>query len=320
MAPRTVYLDQNKWIEVARVINGKVQPDARLQAVVTWIEHESACGTVVFPLSAIHYYETSKIGDHGRRARLGKVLWNISRGYTLAPYDVILSHELEVALKPFFPEKVKEREYRVLGRGASHAFGEEMSFRLPPERRSCFSSRAAAKFEARAQEQIEESLLTGVGHDGEPMPSLDLSRFSEEFQRHVETMRSRLSGQNKDLTNDALYAIELLDMGQLLDETLARQGISSEEMEALGPEGLKGIIEAMPARRVSLQLRRQYLKNEDLQTKSTDLNDWVSLGLAVAYCDVCVCEKQFADLVKRDGFETRSDVLTDIRDLQTEVS
>ena len=71
-----VYLDQNKWIELARVVNGLETSPAAKQ-----LQREMAaaidCG-YVFPLSAIHIIEFSRIKDHGRRSRLGSVMWHFS--------------------------------------------------------------------------------------------------------------------------------------------------------------------------------------------------------------------------------------------------
>jgi hypothetical protein len=47
---RVIYLDQNKWIDVARAFHSKTQ-DAELEAAFAVVERLSRRGAVVFPLS-----------------------------------------------------------------------------------------------------------------------------------------------------------------------------------------------------------------------------------------------------------------------------
>jgi hypothetical protein len=71
----------------------------------------------------------------------------------------------------------------------------------------------------------------------------------------------------------------------------------------------------MPSRKIEVHLHRQILKNPTLQPKDTDLEDWSGLGPATAHCDVVVCEKHFASLLRRDGFSPNARVITDVRKL-----
>ena len=58
-----VYLDQNKWIELARIVNG-VEISEKAVSLLREIEISLSSGCL-FPLSAIHLMEYSRIKDPG---------------------------------------------------------------------------------------------------------------------------------------------------------------------------------------------------------------------------------------------------------------
>ena len=64
----------------------------------------------------------------------------------------------------------------------------------------------------------------------------------------------------------------------------------------------------MPTRRMDLHLRRQVLRNRKYRARSSDLEDWGGVAVAVCYCDVVICEKHMADMLRRDGFKTHARV------------
>ena len=65
-----VYLDQNKWIELARTFHGK-DDTVRAKNVLRDFELATRESRVTVPLSSLHYIETSRISNVGRKVRLG---------------------------------------------------------------------------------------------------------------------------------------------------------------------------------------------------------------------------------------------------------
>jgi len=76
-----VYLDQNKWIELAKIFHGKDKSE-RAKSIQKEIEASLECG-YIYPLSEVHYMEFARIRNNERRSRLGKVMWEYSKGQTL---------------------------------------------------------------------------------------------------------------------------------------------------------------------------------------------------------------------------------------------
>ena len=88
--------------------------------------------------------------------------------------------------------------------------------------------------------------------------------------------------------------------------------VPKEAMDGLGEQRLKQVINGMPTRRVDLHLHRQVLRNPTYVARISDLEDWGGLVVACCYCDVVVCEKHMADMLRRDGFITHARVETNL--------
>lgn len=138
-----VYLDQNKWIELAKMAHGKDNSN-RAKQVLREFEAANESGYVNIPLSSFHYIETSRISNVDRKIRLGEVMWRFSKGTTIIGYPAVVRHELEAALAKHFPQ-VTAGSLDILGRGHTHAFG------TPP------LQGVLAQFE----EEVERSMIVG---------------------------------------------------------------------------------------------------------------------------------------------------------------
>ena len=289
-----VYLDQNKWIQIARVVHGKDRDQS-----VSVLTAMAEAGTLQLPLSAMHYIETARTSNEGRRERLGTVMWRLSRGQTLLSQREIVIYESEVALSQVFPS-IRPRKLALLGIGASHAFGIDYSSHLPPAVRLRF----------------ERTLVTGECFNGRRPPHFSSEQHRLAFQKHLSDFRAILEQDlPQERWTDALRAMSLVEVLEPLYQAAALHGISTELLEGLGTERLTRLVDAMPSRQVDIHLHLQVLKNKQYLPKKHDLEDWGALGIAAAYCDAVVCEKHFRDLIARDGFQTKATVLRDLSEL-----
>ena len=292
---KLIYLDQNKWIALARAYYGQRDSDG-LRPVVSAAFASAADGSAVFPLSAIHYMETWRARNVHARARLGVCMWELSRGQTLACWESIIRHEL--ALR--FPQ-VTPSPFSRLGSGAAHAFG------MPPD---------ATRILGVEPDVVERCILTGETPDGVKEPPFRVDTHRLRFRKHLEELPSTLAQLPPDRRKDALYALSLAEIVELLDEVLGRYGIRAA-FRGLKAADLTALVDDLPSRRIDLHLYQQFLRNPALRPRDSDLEDWAGLGPAAAYCDVLVCEKHFADLIQRDGFVPHATILTDLPQLET---
>lgn len=290
--PCIVYLDQNKWIELARAMYRNNQSGSRGTTAVRILEAATS-GRAVFPLSSVHYLETSRISNPGRRSRLGSVMWQVSRGTTLVAYRNIVAHECEVALSTICQFVPHPDPLELLGFGAAHAFGRELSHRLPKWAIPLF----------------EESVLTGRGPNQTTMPPWRCDEYRTNFASHLGELQSIRDDMPRGQWDDALRAIVMMDIARPLSTVFDRHGKNSDLLSD-DIDTARRFLDMMPTRRLELHLHRQILKNPTLQPRKTDLEDWGGLGPAAQYCDVVVCEKHFCDLVQRDKFQCGATILT----------
>jgi hypothetical protein len=76
---RIVYLDQNKWIDLARAAKYPAE-NSETRAILELLCAEAAAGRAVLPLTATNIYETHKINDPERRFDLAYTLATLSAG------------------------------------------------------------------------------------------------------------------------------------------------------------------------------------------------------------------------------------------------
>lgn len=226
----TVYLDQNKWIDLARAHYGKTL-DAQLKDALAFVKESTTSGTHLYPLSAIHYMETAKIKDPLKRGRLAEVMWELSGAKTMASYRLVLLHELELALAKRF-RHVVPRPFTLISSGAAHAFGTAFrAYELPDRYRSRVPKELADYLTHALRGATEKSLLTGLGPGGITMPPSTTSTHARRFMEHLSTLHPKLSARSPDSWDDALHAITMVDMIDPLNEVLEHQNLSKSDIE-----------------------------------------------------------------------------------------
>lgn len=289
-----VYLDQNKWIEFARIVHGKDKsPSAQMILHTFNAAIESGC---ILPLSGMHYMETARISNVARKTRLGSVMWKYSKGKTLASYPNVVRHEIEIALSKHFPQVKPSCNFTLIGQGVSHAFGENRTSNLPPE----------------IEEEIEHSMLTGNSRlNIDPLSFRNIAQ-RENFCAHLGLLHKTKDDLPKSKWENWLYAMALADIINPLAEAMYRHSIKKSDFENLGEAQLKAFVDEMPTRHLDLHLHRQVLKNPNYNPKISDLEDWAGIGLASCYCDVVVCEKHMADMIQRDRFSVKARIETNL--------
>ncbi|MBB2495947.1 hypothetical protein [Aquipseudomonas ullengensis] len=287
-----VYLDQNKWIELARIKNGKESSD-RARQLLAEIDAARQSG-FVFPLSAIHIMEFSRIKDPERRARLGKVMWEYSAGITTTPLKIMLCWELEVAFASkgyaITPEKPS-----YLGQGIAHAFGEQLDHPIT----------------AMFSKEIDKAMLCGMKNTP-PIQWGASSECRDNFANHLRSIHKMKGDLERDKWEDWMYAISMADIVEPLHIVMSKYKIPVSEIETWGVDGIKSFMDSMPTRKLDIHLHRQVLQNPNYKPKHSDLEDWAGLGPAMCYADIVVCEKHFADLACRSNYQHNSRVETSI--------
>lgn len=292
---KTVYLDQNKWIQLARIYHGKdTEPSSQklLQGLLWLAESKAVC----FPLSCIHYMETARNRNRKQREKTGEVMWLLSKAITIAPYNIIMDYEIRKALSRKNPQ-VSCPELKLIGYGISHAFGEVFRCRMP----------------AIIEEDFERSCITGSSEFfNAQMDSFPRSQQAENFKNHLLKLDQARKELPQKKWKNFLYAISVTDILKDLSPIMQENNIPPSFFDR---KTLSEFIEDMPSRRLDVHLHSNILSKPDYCPKDTDLEDWAGAGLAAMYCDYVVCEKHLVDMLSRKNFQTKAKVFRKIEDL-----
>ena len=99
MPPVVIYLDQNKWIDLARCVK---DPDkyAENYAVLEILVRQVQKHAAIVPLSFTNIYETHKINNLGRRQHLAWVQSALSRGIVLGEGMEYFAHKSLIIYAP----------------------------------------------------------------------------------------------------------------------------------------------------------------------------------------------------------------------------
>ncbi len=318
---KRIYLDQNKWIDLAAAAKG-LKKGERHQDALTLAQAGVARGYASFPLSFIHYIETENRRPWQARQELARTMAMLSRFHTIAPLDVVLPHEIDLAFQGIFGLPLVARDAQVFGVGVSHATNHPMpAFRVPEDKRS--DSEFVRRFEGWAADYREWVMLGGFP----PKAGVDESEF-DTAQKEVgerlaqEQERYRLSRREGgwhtgERSKRVSKAVAFAGWKDELSEALGRAGLHWGHLYALKRDGMSRLVEAIPIIHVASELQRQREAAADKPWDPHDVNDIFFLIVALVYCDIVVTEKQWVDLARRSGLDQRyrTVLLNDLVDL-----
>lgn len=295
----TVYLDQNKWIDLARAETGHPKGDAFVETLAV-LKRAVDEGRARFPLSAAHYYETGKRGDRKSRMELAATMVRVAGTLRIAPPHAIVPWEIQRALVEVFAFPSVVPDLPLFGPGVAHALSaptmrfpvptELNGVPLPPELQRHLLQRGTAIF--------EEMLLAAVVPDGMPdsmrLVLHDFKNLTDaRFVQGQERVADFLQQVGRHRLEDLMLRTAFEDIRAPLREAATRVGVDAEQLSYNG----RALIEAMPSRWVEMKLRHQRQANPQKVWEGNDLNDVTALAIAVPYCDMVVTERSWSAML-----------------------
>lgn len=313
-----IYLDQNKWIELARVDHGR-SADAQRSDVLVLAREARRRNLASFPLSDMHYMETLQKRDVDARKRLAGTMASISGYDAIAPVWQLVPMEIDEALKARFGRPITPRSIAVFGKGAAHAladarFDEAKTYQ--PSGKPALGAKGRALF----VERMEFSALSGDVISDFPTGPTPFEAGSSDYHQREEALVDwfRAAGASVEQRRVKLAQHTLEDIGPQIVEALDRAGIAMDEFHSLGVEGVLEFLSSLPSRNVEHVIRTLRHENPQHVWKPNDLADLGALCLSIPYCDVVVTERHWAHIVKRGGLDVqyRTNVISNLEDLR----
>lgn len=308
--PISIYLDLNHWYILSDAEAGKPRR-ADDVAILQQLKALVADGSVISPLSSVHYMEVTENPRDQQRHEVAKVMAAVSRFWTLASHTKVLEEELDTELKARFGRLTQVRMTPKFGLGFGFAFGTPGRFRIKGDADSMarLSSEQIAAWEEEANALAELMMMGGPpsaqrlsipGYD----PYAARRVADDELDRIrgvVGNLRAKrdLYQRLDDVLSAQEYAVEILD---LLTRALQRAGIHPNEW-LTNRDDLTTFLLALPSRRVSVAIKGRYLQDLNHKWTVNDLRDIAALSIAIPYCDIVVTDRQACDAVTRTGLD-----------------
>lgn len=312
---RTILLDQNHWIYLAKAYWGK--PHKPAHAVLPELLAAAvSSGAVRLPLSFMHFVELLKAERPERRIRLAEVFDLFSAGWYVCTWSYALPFEIALAVAVTLEcESVPPPPPPIIGRG--HLYGMSSAERL----------RLSSELKPGTLEKLER--LASL-----PGAILDLIASSTEANRNhqnsaiasrtasdvalVEQTRRDLRSQSGDIRRRVKYAKYTLHLQDQLTAAVAQHGLSLQEFCSRGVTFLTSFWSTIPSVDVDCELS---LYRDRQWSRPVDPNDFADLGhlvLGIPYCSDVVTERFWARAIKETGLATkyRTAIHTDLAQLK----
>ena len=306
----TVYLDQNKWIDLARAETGHPDGEPFVETLAL-LKRAVDDGRARFPLSAAHYYETGKQRNRKKRTQLATTMVRLANSLRIAPPHTIVPWEIERALVEVFNLPLAVPDLELFGDGVAHAFSAPtMRYVAPGEWHGIsLPSESQEELQRRAEPAFEAMILASVTPEGMPdemrLTMHDFKNLTDDrFVQGQHEVATVVQQQGRHRLDDIMLATAYTDIRMPIAEASYKLGLEPEQVGA----NWRRILEAIPSRWVEMKLRHQRQANPQKSWQSNDLNDITALAIAVPYCDVVITEKSWASMLNAanvpERFET----------------
>jgi hypothetical protein len=290
-----VYLDQNHWIDLARLLSGSSGITAEKVGACRLLIDLARNGDIILPLSAAHVVETAKKGGR-QRTDVARTMVELSRGWQMRSPLWIRNLELARAFTTNIEGEDADRHDDVFtltpkamwsdNRNPTHQAGRGD---LPGELQGLVDriSWATALTDVMLETSPEVSL-----------PGLELAtRWADSFQQLATHMRSnhRAKTYARDLTRTRF----ITDMQDDVARAALEGGLTAEQFGDWLQSGAEDSFHALPALGRIREVLHLRLLNADDKWHRNDLNDVLHLCSAAGYADVVVGEKKTSSYLRR---------------------
>jgi hypothetical protein len=300
--PAVVYLDQNHFVNMARIIAGKPASGyAELLGACRRSLHE---GRAIFPLSSTHLMETTAIANSQRRNDLASVMGELSGFLYLLGRPIIQKLEVEESLRAMGVDVGLGGALGLIGRGGLYPIGHRSEFVITsedgkaPEPES-IDSEAIRQLMA-ANWEAQRLILTGGDEDHSGTPP---------WKQIVRNRAAREIGQARSIDAEPEWRRERLrdvvaanEVYHELNEILATEIANRIGLQDLFPEigDARRLTDGMPSTRVAITIKTHYHRNREHPWKENDVYDIDFLSVAVPYCDAVYTDKAVRNALVRN--------------------
>jgi hypothetical protein len=290
-----VYLDQNKWIELAMAIS---RPDENMgvQTLVSKIYANVGNGSLILPLTSTNIYETQKVNDPIRRRGLAYIQALLSRGMVIRGRHKRMVIELTTVLAsccnlPHPPH-------------AHHWFLSDIFF-------EAFSEWKDDRLEAQISENLVNFIrtkpsemlfdyLAELPEETRKSAVINFSDGSERLRSQVEDRRAKHACESRAMRSKIYSALIMIDNCDRVIRVANSLGVSWKEVGDIGSVNARRITNEVPIYYIEREIALR-LEAQKRPIHENDFRDMQSFCAVIPYVDIIIGEKQFVNLARQAG-------------------
>lgn len=308
---RVLFLDQNKWIDLARGMKDESQAAA---PVFQRLRQEVEAGRVICPLTITQILETAKRNDLRTRSDVATAQAILSRGHVYRSRKARLLVEMRNALHKIFDENpVALPNHWAIVPGFTQAFeafdtavGEPAQVRM-------------THFLNQHVDPAAQYLDFMINQDDtrRRKGTLAFAAESASLLTRIEVRRALMVGSSTDLRYRAYAARLFLDHQGYVAHMLQVIGHTVDEMKALGGEAVVQFMRDVPSLDIEAHLAAR-LESQTGTLEVNDIRDVLSFYTAIPYSEMLVSEKNFISLARQAKLDRKYNVTlhTDVEEVQ----
>ena len=299
-----IYLDQNKWIELARGLKNKNPLYISLYETIIKNVKE---GIWAFPLSVIHISETMKRRKEASRKELLDLMFTVANGYAI--YDYMSADIIEfnywvtnkiVDYSQLKSEIIRHDWAAILG---SHSEFEFIGFNndcLPAELEIIKKQLKEHSCDREFFDLICNTVNDNIEKEEEFFYDC-YKNVREEFLSWKNNIKNLKEYKDKHLYPAYLHKMFFESYKKQLINLPPEMKKNVTEIFAKGCKNKTNTIatlESLPGFNVHNRLIFELCNNPDKNVHEHDFNDLAYLRVAIPYCDIVIGEKYWCDRVK----------------------
>jgi hypothetical protein len=309
---KIIYLDQNKWIDIARAYYGR-EDGKKFKPVLDRLQAKVDSKEIIIPISAVHIIETARSVDKARRIRLANFISQLSKSYGILPYISVREQEITNAI---LIKLGKQPIYNIgeiaINRGMAHILGMELPKvpLLPDYEKYLIEVNQLEPFIAKMMiDFISRELV-------EELKNEDIDAIADyEKARHLK---------NEKLSKEMRLRVAIMEMAQdriipIIIEQLKKMSIIPRPFVDSFNDIMdwKNFFFSMPTMDIYINLHVLRDSDKGKPIHRNDTNDIAYLSIAVPYCDIVVTENYWAHQLVSNGYDRKynTTILTDLTEL-----
>jgi hypothetical protein len=313
--PKCLYLDQNKWIDLARAHHGKPE-GAKFQICLESVRAAVKSGKLIVPFSMVNAIESMISRDLGRRQRLAEFMVELSGNTTISPEHVVAQMEIINATRQVFGLPALESPRKSIVKvGIVHAIGMETEIQnaLPPAIGATF----AAEMKSAA---MTVAFLLRCGNNR------DYVKRARNGEANAQAIFQSDRAVTEGMSSSARLKAELHGLFSknpeyrvALESTLATIGRTVNDFKSAmkSDDNVATFVAAIPNFDVFITLRMLRDLDKDREVEHNDIRDLDWLSVAVPYSNIVVSEQYWGKKVLANGIAAKYStvLLTNLQEL-----